>query len=121
MLKPTNQVIEAVFLEGTTIPAEPACTPEQHPHASTATSISPQQQRLTCRQQELTLPASMGHSSLLVAADIALGAGSLSGMCTAGHFQGKEAAEARQSNQTRVIPQHHPQDAIEFIGKEFQS
>lgn len=27
----------------------------------------------------------------------------------------------RRSNQTRVIPQHHPQDAIEFIGKEFQS
>lgn len=27
----------------------------------------------------------------------------------------------RPSNQTRVIPQHHPQDAIEFIGKEFQS
>lgn len=22
---------------------------------------------------------------------------------------------------TRVIPQHHPQDAIEFVGKEFQS
>lgn len=49
-----------VFLEGTSIPAELACTPKQHPHASAPTSISPQLQRLTCRQQELTLPASMG-------------------------------------------------------------
>lgn len=84
-----------------------------HEHQASATKADLKAAGADC------LPA--WDSSLLVAAAMAPGAGSLSGMCTAGHLQGKQAAEAGQSNQTGVIPQHHPQDAIEFIEKEFQS